>query len=242
MLTELIRRALPSHWRYAVKLLKTKPSFAEDGLLCWHNADFLRDDRFKRAYELGKGTGSWHGAEIRWRAFVICWAANQAVKLPGDFVECGVNKGGFGRAVVDYVDFSKLPKNYWLVDTFRGLPERFKANAGPIPPYQECYEEVRTTFGPFPNVKLVRGIVPDVLPQVAAEKIAFLSIDMNSVEPERASLEYFWGKLVPGAMIVLDDYGFFGYERQKLSADEFVAGKGQMVLMLPTGQGLILKL
>jgi hypothetical protein len=39
----------------------------------------------------------------------------------GDFVECGVNRGGLSRAVIHYVDFEKLNKRFWLLDTYEGL-------------------------------------------------------------------------------------------------------------------------
>jgi hypothetical protein len=106
--------------------------------------------------------------------------------------------------------------------------------------YEECYEAVRGTFEGLPVV-IVRGVVPDTLPQVKADKICYLSIDMNCAAPEIAAAEYFWEKLVPGAVIVLDDYGWEPHYEQKLAFDRFAARKGAMVLSLPTGQGLIFK-
>lgn len=42
----------------------------------------------------------------------------------GDFVECGVNRGGLSRAVMHYVDFERLDKQFWLLDTFEGPVDR----------------------------------------------------------------------------------------------------------------------
>jgi hypothetical protein len=64
---------------------------------------------------------------------------------------------------------------------------------------------------------------------------------MNCVAPEIAAAEYFWDKLVPGAVVILDDYGWEAHYEQKLAFDRFAARKGVMVLTLPTGQGLIFK-
>jgi len=64
---------------------------------------------------------------------------------------------------------------------------------------------------------------------------------MNCVIPEIAAAEYFWDKLVPGAAIVLDDYGWIGCEEQKYAFNEFAKRKGVPILCLPTGQGLIIK-
>src|SRR5439155_5368074 len=92
----------------------------------WHNVEFMEDPRFRRAYVLGKATGSWPGNhDIDWRVHVLCWAAHRASRMEGDFVECGVNLGGFARAVIDYVDFGMLPKTFYLLDTFNGLVDEY---------------------------------------------------------------------------------------------------------------------
>jgi hypothetical protein len=64
---------------------------------------------------------------------------------------------------------------------------------------------------------------------------------MNVMIPELAAIEHFWDKLVPGAAVILDDYGWLAYVKQKHALDQFTAGKGVKILTLPTGQGLLLK-
>ena len=64
---------------------------------------------------------------------------------------------------------------------------------------------------------------------------------MNIVEPEIAALEFFWDKLVPGALVVLDDYGWGDHIEQKRAIDAFAMNRGTSVLNLPTGQGLMIK-
>jgi hypothetical protein len=77
---------------------------------------------------------------------------------------------------------------------------------------------------------------------IKAEKVCYLSIDMNCKEPEIAAAEFFWDKLVSSGVIVLDDYGFTLHRAQKDAFDEFAFKRGVRVLSLPTGQGLIFKL
>lgn len=217
----------------------------EDGLGTNHNLDFMDDPHFIESYSLGKSTGSWGAVDIHWRAFVACWAANKGKTLEGDFVECGVNKGGLSRTVIHYVDFPKLDKKFYLLDTFKGLSEKLiseKERLLGIEPggYEECYDAVRRTFKDF-NVEIIQGTVPDTLEQVKTDRVAYLSIDMNCVEPSIAAAEFFWDKLVSGAVMVLDDYGFPIYHEQKVGFDNFAAEKNVQVLGLPTGQGLIFK-
>jgi hypothetical protein len=78
------------------------------------------------------------------------------------------------------------------------------------------------------------------LDQIKAERIAYLHIDMNCSPPEVAAVDYLWDRLVPGALIVLDDYAFVGFRQQKLAMDALAESKGVKVFSLPTGQGLII--
>ena len=222
-------------------------TYSQDGLVTAHNSDFMNDPRFVRAYKKGEETGSWGGARIHWRAFVACWAADRARTLEGDFVECGVNRGGLSRAVMEYVDFASMEdRRFYLLDTYSGLVEQYisadEKKLGRKPGgYDECYESVRRTFSSFENVVILKGTVPDTLSEVRSEKVAYLSIDMNCVGPEIAAADFFWDKLVSGAAMVLDDYGWADHILQKRAFDDFAKRRNTLVLALPTGQGLILK-
>jgi len=218
-------------------------TYAEDGLMARRLAGFLHGEKFTAAYNAGKSTGSWGTTELRWRVFVACWAAGHAKLLPGDFVECGVNRGGISRAVIEYTDFSNLDKKFYLLDTYCGVPPRMKRSAADVVfDYSECYDDVRKTFSQFPNVRIIRGEVPETLPIVDSDKIAYLSIDMNCVEPEIAAAKFFWDKVSPSGVIVLDDYCYSeDYTLQHKAFDEFAKSRGAEVLPLPTGQGLIVK-
>jgi hypothetical protein len=54
-------------------------------------------------------------------------------------------------------------------------------------------------------------------------------------------LEYFYPKLVPGGVVLFDDYGHRGHHLQKELADEYASTQGAAILTLPTGQGLLVK-
>lgn len=229
------------------RALYGKVTYNQDGLATTHNADFMREPRFAAAYEAGRDTGSWSFGELHWRAYVYCWAAERCASLDGDFVECGVNRGGSALTAMKYTQFETLGKRFYLLDTYEGVVEQQitpeeKSAGVRAGEYEPCFEAVQRTFAPYGDaVKLIRGMVPDTLPEVDAEKIAFLSIDMNTREPEIAAAEAFWERLSNGAVVVLDDYGWRKHIEQKKAFDEFAARRGVSVLALPTGQGLIFK-
>ncbi len=219
-------------------------TFDGDGVATLHNTDFLREPDFEHAYQLGFATGSWGVSQPRFRVYTACWAALQARGVPGDYVECGVNRGGMARAQMELLDFKNSSKKYWLVDTYEGFPEAQKhlvSAVMPVDTYGECYDDVVKTFAPFANARIVRGMVPEILPMVEAQSICYLSLDMNSAEPEIAALSYFWPRLSPGALVVMDDYAFIGYNRQKRALDDFARQHKVSILGLATGQGIIVK-
>jgi hypothetical protein len=56
------------------------------------------------------------------------WAAAMTSKVPGDFVECGVNRGFLRSAIMQFLDWDRLGKQFYLLDTFRGIDERYVPN------------------------------------------------------------------------------------------------------------------
>jgi len=227
-------------------LYRARNAYFQDGLLTVHNSDFRKEQKFCEAYRLGKATGSWGRQEIEWRAYVCCWAAWSVRNKEGDFVECGVHRGGLSRTVIHYIDFENLGKQFWLLDTYEGLVDNLIGKnercLGILPNgYNYCYNEVLKTFKSIQGVKIIKGIVPDALSQVTSNHICYLSIDMNCTAPEIAAAEYFWDRVTRGGIIVLDDYGWRKHIHQKIAFDRFADQRGVKVLSLPTGQGLIFK-
>jgi len=228
------------------------PTYNADDLCVHHKSlAFMAQPRFKEAYARGVNSGHQfgHDLHIEWRIHVSLWAASHAMRLEGDFVECGVNTGIASLAICHYVNLNATPRLFWLFDTFQGIPEeQMSADEKALGRvqhsrtyYRDCYEIAKNNFAPYSGARLVRGRVPDTLANVEISKVAYLSLDMNIVEPEMAAIRHFWPKLSPGAPVVLDDYGWAEYAPQQVAMDAFADSVGCKVLTLPTGQGLLLK-
>jgi O-methyltransferase len=237
-------------WRLARLLWPEPPpvawTYSGDGLMTVHNADALNDPRFRDSYAHAKALGAWHGADIEWRAYIVCWAAMKARSLDGDYVECGVDRGGFSRAAMHYIGFADLPeRRFFLVDTYCGIPDETLVgdpNRELLSSrYDRTYDDVVRAFAPFPNAIVVQGKIPEILPAVDSEKICYLSIDLNTVGPSVAAAEHFWDRMVSGAPIVLDDYGQTFFAGMKHAYDAFARHRGVEILSLPTSQGLLFK-
>jgi hypothetical protein len=223
-------------------------AYMDDVMTTRQNADMLQDPEFVSAYAAAQATQSWGASDMPWRAYNVCYFAWYASQLEGDFVECGVNRGGGALAIVEYVKFDKLTdRSFYLLDTFEGFAQEYvneeeKQLGATGNRYEDSYEYVKTLFAEYPNVVLVRGAVPDTLPQVTSSQVAFLSIDMNVVQPEIAAAEYFWPKMVHGGVLLLDDYGWASHRLQKIAFDEFARAHNTRILVMPTGQGVLIKL
>lgn len=207
----------------------------------------------------GAEPAPWDGGFVpgtfgQWRTHIALWCASTAARLDGDFVECGVFVGFMSSAVMKHLDWDTRGRMFYLIDTFAG-PDAAQLSAGELQSgrkeemdhlreiggYRYSLESVQRNFREWKNVQLIKGLVPDILKECPAEKMAYLHIDMNCALPEVAALRFFWNKLVPGGMILLDDYAFSGFDEQHKAMDALAEELGVEIMSLPTGQGLLIK-
>jgi hypothetical protein len=239
---------------YVVFNTRSPYGYARDGLFTMNNDHFRRDEAFQAAYARGVEASNGFDPKMEWRVHVALWAASIASRVPGDFVECGVNAGFMSSAIMRSLDWRHSDRQFFLIDTFRGPVlsqysqteiDRGRAataeSALAAGAYVTDLERVRANFSEWPNAVMVQGTVPDVLDTVSFRDVAFLHLDMNCALPEKAALEFFWDRVSPGGVVLLDDYTYFGNEGQTEAIDSVSARLQFKILSLPTGQGLIFK-
>jgi hypothetical protein len=83
--------------------------------------------------------------------------------------------------------------------------------------------------------------VPDSFAIAVPEKVAFLHLDLNNMEAEIGTLEILWDRIVPGGVLVLDDFGWAAYRKQFVAEITWLGERGHRILEMPTGQGLVIK-
>jgi hypothetical protein len=222
------------------------------------SASFLTEPRFAAAFAAIRGSHQYDQYSaphtIAWRLHTLVWAATQGASLPsGDFVECGVFKGDMAWVVATLLSDKLTGRTFYLYDSFAGFaPALASADDYPDNPgfidfanrfYGQpgLYESVVARFATIPNIRVTRGYLPEALALACPERIAYLHIDLNSPSAEIGCLERLFDRVVPGAPIVFDDYGWHSFRPQKQAEDAFFAARGYSVLELPTGQGLVIK-
>ena len=237
-------------FREAVALMKDvfgRVHSADNLMAFGRSAGFMQDQKFIDAMNVHARTAQ--ERSLAWRLHTLTWAAEQALHKEGDFVECGVWTGFSFGVITKYLDWPSVSKSLYLYDTFEGIPPDYNSENRSNSVYEQqnaedpdaIYKLAQARFVGMPNVQLVRGTVPETLSSVCPEKIALLHIDMNSAASEIAALEVLWERVVPGGLIVFDDYGWAMYAAQKEAEDAFMAALGHTIMELPTGQGLLIK-
>ena len=202
------------------------------------NLSFLDDKKLMKAFHTH--TENEVEKSLLWRFSTILWGVRNGLRLEGDFIECACYKGTTVRVICDTVNFAQYEdRHYYLYDLFDhdpSLPHHAMEKHS-----EHLYNSVKKRFSDLLNITITSGKVPGTLEEASPQKIAFMHLDLNNADAEIGVLELLFERMVPGAILVLDDYGWLGYREQKLAEDKWLEERGYSVLELPTGQGLVVK-
>lgn len=221
-------------------------TFNSDGLATRHLSPFLEDEAFESLYaEMAR---DWfpkkaRAVDVRWRMWLLIALLRECESLPGKVAEFGTYRAG---AAFMILGLTQVPYIY-LFDTFTGVPhekltddERQRGFGGNLSDTSVEYVDRRLSRW-APRYEICAGDVFDVLPEVETGPLSFAHMDLNASAPTGFALEYAYPRLLPGAMMVFDDYGFSNYGDQRAVIDRFFADRAESVVALPTGQALMVK-
>ncbi len=158
------------------------------------------------------------------------------IDVPGHIIECGVYKGAslvrfatfrdllendFSRKIIGFDAFGAFPTNNLKIDNDLKFIKKFENAAGHGLEKEEIFD-ILAAKG-FENVTLVKGDVFDTLSLYLEDnpetRIALLHLDMDTKEPTDYALELLYNRVVPGGVIMFDDYNAVSGET--ISADNF---------------------
>jgi hypothetical protein len=164
--------------------------------------------------------------------------------IPGDFVECGVWRGGSSLlAALTLRALGERERRCVLYDTFTGMTEGSDVDIDVdgqlandyIARYGDdgrwCYageEEVLRTFArhaiPARMLRVVRGDVARTLrEQDAPRHVAILRLDTDWYASTSVELEVLYPRLARGGVLIVDDYGHWAGARR--AVDEYFAAE-----------------
>ena len=188
---------------------------------------------------------------------------SQINKLDGDFVECGVWRGGnilFLKLLNDYFD---LNKNIYAFDTFDGMTEpsdldiNYKGHSA-IKAMKNnrksekdmnihCYSSIEMVkknimkHSDLDKISFVKGPVEKTLlnEKNLPKKICVLRLDTDFYSSTKIELEILFPKLVHGGVLIIDDYGY--WQGAKKAVDEYFDNKYWLHIVDQTCRYLIKK-
>ena len=184
------------------------------------------------------------------RCYTLASLARHSQHLDGDFAECGVFKGGTALLLCRVLQNSQLTANpdktLYLFDSFEGLPQENRSHDNEYSQGTfaiESVESVKNLLSDFRNCTDFRkGWIPDTFQGLDDRHYAFAHIDVDLYQSALDCCRYFYPRLVPGGVLIFDDYGFPAARGEKDAVDEFFADKPESPITLLTGQSLVIKL
>jgi O-methyltransferase len=164
--------------------------------------------------------------------------------LPGDYVECGVWRGGSVMMIAStLLSCGVRDRSIFLYDTFSGMSDPTSVDfriadqkpaetwqrdeelsQGTRPTYASLDEvrgNVRSTGYPADRIAFVRGKVEDTIPGTVPEQISLLRLDTDWYESTRHELRHLYPRLTRGGVLIIDDYGHWMGARK--AVDEYFA-------------------
>lgn len=159
--------------------------------------------------------------------------------LDGDTAEAGVYEGGSSWLICKA---RRGRSTHWGFDSFEGLstPSERDGDFWSSGDLTASEAGARALLEPLGAV-ILKGWIPEVFAQASIERLVFAHVDVDIHDPTLASFEYFYDLLVPGGVIVCDDYGFAPCNGAKEAVDAFMADRPEPVIHSPTGQGIVIK-
>lgn len=170
------------------------------------------------------------------RPLLIGKYIKKIVNLPGEIVECGVYKGSSAIRFATFREILESQNSRKLIafDAFGAFPPSSLAeDKAFIKEFEDIggvgisrKDLVKSfTAKAFKNYEFIEGDILYTVPQYAEIhkelKIALLHIDVDVYDPTRIILETLFDKIVPGGILMLDDYGTVYGETKAM--DEFFA-------------------
>ncbi len=173
--------------------------------------------------------------------------------IPGDFVECGVWKGGSSMLIaLTLQKFGINNRKIWMYDTYEGMSEPTEKDADITGNSAEkllkeaskekqdsvwCYSSLdevkanmRLTNYPEHCIHFVQGKVEDTIPGSIPEgDIALLRLDTDWYESTKHEMHYLYPKLVQRGVLIIDDYGH--WVGAKKAIDEYISENNTPLLL-----------
>lgn len=165
--------------------------------------------------------------------------------VSGDFVECGVWRGGsMMAAALTLIAEGDTSRDLYLYDTFTGMPpptehdlsidgqtatallKREPRGTGIWceASLADVRQNIFSTGYPKERIHLIEGKVEDTIPKALPAQIAVLRLDTDWYESTKHELQHLFPLLTQAGVLILDDYGH--WQGARTAVDEYFQEHG----------------
>ena len=174
-------------------------------------------------------------------AVQLVYLVRATAKLGGCMAEVGVYRGASARLMRE----GDKKRPFHLFDTFTGLPETSQKDTahrfGQFGKGQfACgLEDVQRYLSDVPGLHFHPGLFPETGAELSDEQFSFVHIDVDIYDSSIKSLEWFYGRMLPGGIIVSHDFASAAGPRAAFT--EFFEHRPEPLIELPGDQCMIVK-
>jgi Macrocin-O-methyltransferase (TylF) len=172
--------------------------------------------------------------------------------ISGDLAECGVWRGGSCMLMAAVLlRLGKSDRRIIMFDTFEGHPmpdpeldvdlwgnraydewcrqmPGDSSEAWGRAPLEDVRSNLHSTGYPEALLKYIKGMIEDTAHRNLPDRLALLRLDTDWYASTQAALMHLYPRLVPGGVLILDDYGH--YKGQRQAVDEYFGATGEHLL------------
>jgi O-methyltransferase len=213
------------------------------------------DLEFHRLYDLAQQKTQMQSSDNafrRQRHYTLFHLLRNLDGLAGDFCELGCWRGLSAYQTATYVRRHHVGSHFCILDSFEGLSEyKDEDKTGRSYDFEAmrkalaCPEDiVKANLGEFDFMSYHKGWIPTQFHEVIDRRFIWVHVDVDLYQPIRDSSEFFFPKLVPGGIMLFDDYGYAQFPGAKKAVDEFVSTLPPTTFFfqpLVTGQAILVK-
>src|ERR1017187_2454853 len=180
-----------------------------------------------------------------------CWElwtlVEQTAKPDGGILEVGVWRGGTGALMAKRALLAGSTDPVYLCDTFEGV-----VKAGPHDTHykggehadtsQHIVERLLRTLD-ITNAHILKGIFPNETAHLIepAARFRLCHVDVDVYQSAKDVMAWIWDRMVPGGIVVYDDYGFDTCKGITEYVNDQMAESDRLVLYNLNGHSLVIK-
>jgi hypothetical protein len=220
----------------------------------------LDQDKRERNFHFEMQKHSMHlRADFARRQLAIYEIFKKTIELPGSIIELGVRNGAnffyFARLLEIFAAGQRYDgiscKHLYGFDTFGGFPSISSKDLSSASWHETREGGVNTDkeifFHDYENFKkeseisnrlhIIEGDVTQTiepfLQQNSGARFSLVYFDLDLYQPTKVCLEKLWDKIVPGGILVFDEYALVEFPGETLAVDEFFNNKNVDFVTIP---------